>query len=56
MVMWVGLVVFSIVLADALDYDSETWAGVIFVFVAIIFILWMLEGRRRLKSKEDVSK
>jgi hypothetical protein len=46
-VMWTGLIVLSFVIEDALDFDSRGWAGVFFVVVAIVFLVWMIEGRRR---------
>jgi hypothetical protein len=57
LVMWVGLVAVSVALSDALGYAHDNWAGVVFVLGATVFILWMLEGRKRkAKSKEDAAK
>ena len=56
-VMWVGLAAVCIALDNALPYDAQGWAGVVFVLGAIVFVLWMLEGRKRkAKSKEDAAK
>jgi len=47
-VIWVGFVLASICLSD--EYE-RSWG--VFAAVATIFVVWMLEGRRRKRQKDD---
>lgn len=51
-VMCVGLVV-TCILADDPFGEGTEWVGMVFVTIATIFVVWMLEGRRRKSSHDD---
>jgi hypothetical protein len=44
-VMWAWLVLSGLLAANPFGHGTE-WAGIVFVTVATIFLVWMLEARR----------
>lgn len=50
--MWAALILAGFLAGNPFGNGTE-WAGMVFVIIAAIFIVWMLEGRRRKPNQNE---
>ena len=50
--MWAGLVLAGLLAANPFGNGAE-WLGMVFIVIATVFVVWMLEARRRKSSQKN---